>query len=235
MKRSSILLWFLLVAGCGGTDESASEELSTNTSGSDSARERDDGVTISGLMGTIRRDQVENALNPRMPRFMRCFSERMGEVEYLAGNIRLSFRIHTDGTVAWVYPAESDLGDRAAEQCALGVASSTRFPRPRGGEAEFTWGFGFDASEDTRPPLNWQQDSLGASIAEIREVARRCRASEPFAITAYIAPGGGVLAAGGSMPSHASSATLDCILQGLRMMTLPDPGSYAAKVTFSVP
>lgn len=239
MKQYAILLSFVLsaalVAGCGSAEEQTEETTTERETSGHESTEPDDGVAISGLMGTIRQDQVENALNPRMGRFMRCFSNRMGDVEYLAGNIRLSFRIHTDGSVMWVFPAETDLGDRQAEQCALEVASSTRFPRPHGGEAEFSWGFGFDASEDVRPPLNWQADSLGSSADDVRGVARECRASSEFEITAYIEPGGAVLAAGGTMPDAESASTLDCILEGVRGLTLPDPGSYAAKITFSVP
>lgn len=234
MKRYAILLSVLLVAGCGGSDEQMTETTSTDTSGDESSREADDGVTMSGLMGTIRQDQVENALNPRMGRFERCFTNRMEDVPYLAGDIRLAFRIQTDGRVLWVYPAETSLGDRAAEQCALGIARSTRFPRPRGGEAEFSWGFEMPPP-DVRPPLSWQEDALGSSAGDVRAVARSCRASGEFEITVYIEPEGVVLAAGGTMPDADSADTLDCILEGVRGLTLPDPGSYAAKITFSVP
>src|SRR5690606_38221140 len=111
-----------------------------DTSGSETRREREDGVQITGLMGTISREEVEDALNPRMPRFTRCFAQRLGDVEFLAGDIRMAFRISTEGTVLWVYPASSSIGDRETEQCVLGVARETRFPRPHGGEAEFAWG-----------------------------------------------------------------------------------------------
>lgn len=223
------------VAGCGGESTPADEEMSSsNSSGDERPREREDGVAITGLMGTIRTDQVENTLHPRMDRFMRCFQQRMGDVEYLAGNIRLSFRIHTDGTVAWVYPTETDIGDRAAEQCILEVARAAHFPPPRGGEAEFGWGFGLDAADDVRPPLNWSQDALGALADEVPGVVRACRARGPYSVTAYIEPGGAVLAAGGSMPSAEDAQVLDCILERVRAWSMPDPGSYAAKITFAV-
>lgn len=225
----------LLWVGCGG-GAPASEEVAQGeaTSGDERAHHHDDGAQITGLMGTIPRDEVEDALNPRMNRFMRCFEQRMGDVEFLSGNIRLSFRIHTDGTVAWAYPAESDIGDRQAEQCVLGVARSTHFPRPRGGEAEFSWGFGFDAPSDVRPPLNWQENALGARLGDVSDIARACNAAGGYRVTAYIEPGGRVLAAGGSAPSADAEPALDCILERVRGWNMPDPGSYAAKVTFAV-
>lgn len=225
-----------LVVGCGGGESTAASGSSeaAGTSGGERPREREDGAQITGLMGTIPRDEVEDALNPRLPRFMRCFEQRMGDVEYLSGNIRMAFRIHTDGTVAWVYPSESDIGDRQAEQCVLGLARSTRFPRPRGGEAEFSWGFGFDAPDDVRPPLNWESDALGDRMDDVGSLARECNARGAYRVTAYIEPGGRVLAAGGSAPSADAEAGLDCILERVRAWAMPDPGSYAAKVTFAV-
>lgn len=219
-------------AGCGGGEATTEEAQPTSTSGSETHREADDGAQITGLMGTIPRDQVENTLNPRMMRFQRCLGN--SELDYLAGDIRLSFRIHTDGTVAWVFPAATTFGDRQTEQCILDVARQTRFPRPRGGEAEFSWGFGFDASEDVRPPLNWSADALGERMDDVASIARECNARGGFEITAYIQPGGTVVAAGGSAPDAASEQALDCLLERVRAWEMPDPGSYPAKITFAV-
>ncbi len=234
-SKARALLWAaVLLAGCGGgaaTSESVARD--DGTSG-DEEREHDDGSQITGLMGTIRSDQVEDALNPRMDRFSRCFADRMGDVEFLSGNIRLSFRIHTDGTVAWVFPSESDVGDRSTEQCVLQVARSTHFPRPRGGEAEFTWGFGFDAPDDVRLPTSWQEDAISERQDDIADLARECNAAGGSRVTAYIEPGGRVLSAGGSVPSAEAEPALDCIIERVRALEMPDPGSYAAKVTFAV-
>jgi hypothetical protein len=194
-----------------------------------------DGVSISGLMGTIRRDQIENALNPRMTRFTRCFAQRMGDVEYLGGDIRMSFRVHTDGTVAWVYPADSDIGDRDTERCVIEVARSTRFPRPRGGEAEFSWGFGMDPPDDVRPPLRWEASALGERAEDVAALGAECGARGAYRVTAYVAPEGAVVAAGGTMPDAESETALECILERVRAMEMPDPGSYPAKITFEVP
>lgn len=231
------LLASLAMVGCGGGEaaEQTAEVEEEETSGGDQNGTDADGVGITGLLGTIRPDQVENALNPRMPRFVRCFSQRMSEVEYLGGEIRMSFRVHADGTVAWVFNEESDIGDRDTERCVLDVARGTHFPRPSGGEAEFHWGFGMDPPEDVRPPLSWEASALGDSAGDVSALSRECRARGTHHITAYIAPEGAVVAAGGTTPDADSDETLDCILEGVRAITMPDPGSYAAKITFDVP
>lgn len=237
-SKASALCAIMVVglAGCGGGGETSAAPAAREerTGGAEAAPRQREEPQITGLMGTIPRDEVEGTLNPRVPRFMRCFEQRMGHVEVLAGSIRMAFRIRTDGTVAWVYPASSDIGDRQAEQCVLDLARSLRFPRPRGGEAEFTWGFGFDGPDDVRPPLNWAEDALGRRLADVASLARQCNARGAYRVTAYIEPGGRVLAAGGSVPSADAEAGLDCILERVRALEMPDPGSYVAKITFAV-
>jgi hypothetical protein len=61
-----------------------------------------------------------------------------------------------------------------------------------------------------------------------------CNGQGSYQVTAYIEPGGRVLSAGGSAPSAEAEAALDCILERVRGLSMPDPGSYAAKVTFAV-
>lgn len=238
MERAWLMIGFTLAlgaAGCGGSSESTETAARGDaTAGEERPAERDDGSQITGLLGTIRRDQVDNTLQPRMDSFMRCLAPRLGEVEFLGGEVRLSFRIHTDGTVMWVFPSQTTIGDRQAEQCVLDVARRARFPRPQGGEAEFTWGFAFDPPEDVRPPLSWEATRVGESLMRgAPGLAQRCGVSG-VRVTAYIAPGGQVMTAGASAPDADSLAQVDCVIEAVRGLTMPDPGSYAAKVTFLV-
>lgn len=226
------------LTACGGSEssESADPEVTEreSTSGSESRPASSGGPQITGLMGTIRSDQVENTMNPRVPRLARCFANRMGAIEVLGGEIRMGFRIHTDGTVAWVYPIESDIGDQQTEQCILEQARRARFPRPRGGEAEFTWGFGLDPSPDLRAPTPWGTEALGSHADDVSGLARQCHASGRFRITAYVQPGGEVLAAGGAAPDAEQLEALGCVLDAVRGWTFQDPGSYVAKISFEV-
>lgn len=223
-----------LIAGCGGGGSTETAARGDATTGAEREPEPDDGSSITGLMGTIRADQVDNALQPRMGQFLRCLEPRMSDVEFLGGDVRLAFRIHVDGTVAWVYPAQTTLGDRQAEQCVLEVASRARFPRPHGGEAEFTWGFGFDPPDDVRAPLSWEATRVGEALMRgAPDLAQRCGV-RGARVTAYVAPGGRVIAAGASAPDAGSLASIDCVIEAVRALTMPDPGSYAAKVTFLV-
>lgn len=224
----------LWLAACGASTEATETPERTATAGDERPAERDDGSEITGLLGTIRPDQVNNALEPRTNQFFACLEPRMSEVRFLGGEVRLSFRIHVDGTVAWVYPSQSTLGDRHAERCILEVASRARFPQPRGGEAEFSWGFAFDPPDDVRAPIAWEATYVGpALLSGAPELAQRCGV-RGARVTAYVAPGGRVIAAGASSPDVDSLSALDCVIDAVQGLAMPDPGSYAAKVTFLV-
>ena len=223
------------VVGCGGGAAEPTETASRGDSTiGDEREEREDGSQITGLMGTIRQDQVQNTLEPRMNSFLRCFEQRMGEVEFLSGEVRLSFRIDTSGQVMWVFPSQTTVGDLAAERCVLDVARRAHFPRPHGGEAEFTWGFAFDAPEDVRLPTSWEATHIGPTLlSRAPNLGSQCGA-RGVRVTAYVAPGGRVLTAGGSATSQDQLPAVECVVTAVRELAMPDPGSYAAKVTFLV-
>lgn len=235
MKYVALLLMTALV-GCGSA--SATEDTTTTSERASSRTRRGEeelpeGASITGLMGTISSRAVADTLNGRMGRFERCFTDRSDNVEFLEGDITLSFRVHTDGTVAWVYPSASTLGDRETETCILGVAASTRFPRPSGGEAEFRWGFGLEASSDVRLPIAWSSDHILDVIEANRATVASC-GGRGIQLTAYVAPGGAVMAVGATCSDAESLAALDCVVSAVRSWTMPNPGSYAAKVSFSL-
>lgn len=233
--RGIVVLTLALAAGCGG----ASTPDETTPTARRTDRRHDDeeaasGVSVTGLMGTISQDAVRHALEPRMNDFARCFSNRMGEVEFLSGDITMAFRIDLAGHVLWVYPSASTIGDHDTESCILDVARRARFSPPRGGEAEFTWGFGLDAADDIRLPTSWPETHVAAVVDANRGSLGSCGRSTGFRITAYVAPGGAVMAAGGTTPDADSLSALSCVVSAVRSWPMPDPGSYAAKVTFSL-
>ncbi len=232
MKRG-IGIALLLLAACGGAPtEPAPEPEPERSSGEETTAAPNDGVAITGLMGTISADEVTRGMEPRMNRFLRCFAGRYDTVEVLGGSITFSFRIRVDGSVLWVYPAESTIGDRETERCLLEAASGTRFPRPHGGEAEFQYPLTLDPPEDVRPATNMASSQVSDRV-DANRGSLSCGAGN-FRVTAYVAPGGEVMAAGVATDSLEASEHLDCVAEAVSSWTLADPGSYPAKVTFSL-
>ena len=226
--------WFatslILIIACGGSTEEE-ETAQETTSGHEEHQQaqQDDGVAIEGLMGTISTNAVERGIEPRMGRFLRCFSERYHAVEVLGGHIEMGFRIKTDGTVRWVYPRASTIGDRATERCLLEQAAGIRFSRPHGGEAEFFYPLELDPPEDVRPPLNWDSTRVEEAVGDLSSCGRG-----PYSVTVYIAPGGTVMAVGASSEEQGRADDLDCVANEVSQWEMPDPGSYPAKVTFAI-
>jgi hypothetical protein len=232
------LLAVMVMIGCGGSpppEETTTPARATRrASPTADEPQRNDGVQIEGLMGTISQQQVNQTLQPRTQGFGTCFTQGAG-VDFLGGDIRLSFRIHTDGTVAWVYPSSTSIGHRAVERCIADRAHGLQFPRPRGGEAEFTWGFGYDAPSDVRAPLSWDTSRIAGTLAtNSANLVSACGGQHGFRVTAYVSPGGTVLATGASASAPEAAAQLDCVTAGVARWTFPDPGSYAAKVSFDL-
>lgn len=238
MRASVLALGAMMAMGCGGSTAPAETTTATRSTrrASPTAEEpeRHDGVQIEGLMGTISQQQVNQTLQPRVQGFGACFSQGAG-VDFLGGDIRMSFRIHTDGTVAWVYPSATTIGHRAVERCIIERAQGLHFPRPRGGEAEFTWGFGYDAPTDIRAPLNWDTNRIATTLAtNAAPLTASCGGQRGFHVTAYVATGGTVIASGAAATTPEGAAQLDCISAGVARWVFPDPGSYPAKVMFDL-
>jgi len=238
-RHSVFLLSLALLLGCGGEPEVAETTHSDEASSGDEVTEaHHDAVQIEGLMGTISADMVERGIEPRMGRFLRCFQERYGSLEVLGGRFEMAFRIHVDGTVRWVYPSDSTIGDRETERCLLHVASGIHFHRPRGGEAEFSYPLSLDTAEDVRPPLHWDAARVGEALTEggpaLLSSCRPPGSRAMYRVTAYIMPGGAVQAAGAATDDAEAVDSLDCVAQAVRGWSMPDPGSYPAKVHFEV-
>ena len=237
--RLSALLLVWVVSACGGAPVETDEPAPTPRAQTQTQPppERRDGVAITGLMGTISAEFVRDTLQLRQDRFLRCFTQRLDDVPVLGGTIELAFRVRLDGTVRWVYPRRSTVGDRETERCILEVASTVHFRRPNGGEAEFSWPFEVGLADDVRPPLNWGPERIATPLASAGDLGTRCRApgtQSTFAVTAYVGAGGRVLAAGAAASDVDGLPAIDCVLDAVRGLRAPDPGAYPAKLTFDV-
>ena len=115
----------------------------------------------------------------------------------------------------------------------LAESKRAKFPGPKSGDAaELSWGFAFDSSAP-RAPLAWSPSDIASALAEHTDVASSCGGGS-FNVTAYVAPGGQVIGAGAASDSETSAENIDCVVQKVTSWTMPDPGSYAAKVSFEL-
>jgi TonB family protein len=227
----------VLLSGAGCGDKPAPRAPApVESSGAEERREESpDSLAISGLRGTLSQEEIKKALDPRMGKFARCIQQRSGEVEWLAGGVTIEFQVKLDGSVAQAYPRDSSLGDRATERCVMEVAQATRFPAPRGGEADFAWSFEVPLDNSIREPVNLPEETIQSALStQGGALATSCGAGS-YGVTAYVDPEGKVVAAGASAADAQSAQQLDCVAATVQGFTFPSPGSYAAKIRFSVP
>jgi hypothetical protein len=237
--RSGAVLWSVVIGlfGCAAEEPVARpQQVAAASSGAEAAAPARPGMQVEGIMGTIPQRRIEETLRAKQPAFQRCFFDGMGEVEVLGGHIKFYFRVGLDGRVEWVQPRGSSIGHRPTELCLLELASKVRFPEPKGGgPAEFVWGFEIENPGGVRPPVAWPETRVSKQLGAQRASLAACGVGgEHYTVTAYVAPGGSVLAAGVATDGEPTAAKLDCIVAAIKSWHMPDPGSYPAKVSFGL-
>jgi hypothetical protein len=194
---------------------------------------------VSSELGQIDEAATIKTFDRVRPALMKCYTTGLDRLEYLAGDVKFFMRVKADGHVHWVFMQQSSIGDRATEKCMLDVLTATQWPLPEGGEAEVHQGLGFDAPQGVRPPTSWSTDRVAAALGKHAKDFAACKGGESgsFNVTAYVAKKGAagrVLAAGGAASTTLAADKIDCLLDVVTAMKLPSPGSYPAKVSFSL-
>jgi hypothetical protein len=190
----------------------------------------------SSELGSVDPGAVKRAFAALDDKFLDCQKKALDRVEVLAGTLKVFLRIGSDGSAAWAYLEESDLGDRDTERCLIGVVKEARWPRPDGGDAEVRHSMELPL-QASRPPSDWSSDKVSGALSRSGEAIDRCKAgaSAKFLATLYVAPGGKVLSAGVATSSREGEEKTDCLAKALvKMKGLPSPGSWPAKVTFAL-
>jgi hypothetical protein len=223
-----------LCGACG--DKPAAPPAASESSGEERHEQASsDEMGVSGLRGTLSREEIQNALEPRMLKFARCVQQRSDAVEWLSGRLLLEFHVAIDGRVARAYPRESSMGDRITERCAVEVAEATRFPAPHGGEADFSWSFEVPLDGAIREPVALGASDLEPEPGALHSAIESACGTGQLAVTAYVDTSGRVVAAGVAAGDEASASKLDCVTSAVEAFTFKSPGSYAAKLQLALP
>jgi hypothetical protein len=188
-------------------------------------------------LGEIDSQATEATFVRLEPTLMQCYQAGQRRIEFLSGDAKFFLRVGIDGAARWVFLEESTLGDRDTERCMLDAVRSARWPQPQGGEAEVHKPLGFDAPANVRSPVDWSADRVAAALGKHQADLDKCKEglAGSFHVTAYVQPhgrGGHVEAAGVAPPSQQGEEKIDCIVDVVKKMHVPSPGSYAAKVNF---
>lgn len=198
----------------------------------------DDGVAIDGLKGTLEAADIQPVIEAAWNDVWACYQDHGGKKQrYLGGKLELAFRVARDGSVLRVAAnGASDLGAWPVEKCVLGVAAQLRFPKPKGGEAEFSFPIEFTGRGKVSPmDEGWATTSLGKQLAQL-DTCGTAGTTGAVRITFYVAPGGKIAEAGfavdGDQPLLSEFA--ECAYERALKWKVKDPRGSILKGTVTV-
>jgi hypothetical protein len=222
-------------AGCGGEQKPVESPQGGDEPRSDGPSP---GLGVSAEIGAMDEEATQRTFQKAAPKLSRCFTAGLKRVPYLGGEVRLALRVNQDGQARAAYVKDSTLGDRETEDCMLAVVKSATWPKPVGGvEGLAENAFTFDPSPDERAPVDWSADRIGEALEKARAPLTTCRkeaSAGPLKATLYVDTDGKAVAVGVSGSDDRSEAAAKCVVETLRGITYPSPGSYDAKVSITI-
>jgi hypothetical protein len=229
----------VILGACGGHEEpvkAPDPQPSATTTTSSGPK-----IRVASELGTIDDKATQKTFVGLSGAFDACRKQAQKRLPFVAGDVKFFLRVGTDGKVKWGYFEQSNLGDSAAEKCLMDAVNTAQWPIPDGGEAEVRYqGYGFDLDQNVRGAFDWPSDKIAASLGKHKEALEKCTSGAngaQFTVTAYVEPSGKegkVVAAGVSTTTKDGATKLDCIVDAVKAIKMPSPGSYAAKVTFGL-
>ena len=190
-------------------------------------------------LGSIDDRAVSNTFQDLDPTFAACQKAALKRIPYFSGTVKFFMRVGEDGKTKWDYVEQSTLGDSDAERCLLDAIEGAQWPKPVGGDATVERDLTFDPGE-ARQPADWDPDKIAATVGKHKKDFDKCVQNAPnakFTVTAYVAPhgkAGKVVAVGVATSSKEGGAQVQCIVDVVKQMKPPSPGSYPAKVAFGL-
>ncbi len=195
--------------------------------------------TFHQELGSIDDRAVSNTFQDLGNSFTACQTAALKRIPYVSGVVKFFMRVGEDGRTKWTYLEQSTLGDYDTERCLLDVIEGAPWPKPIGGDATVERDLTFDPGE-ARQPADWPPDKVAATVGKHKKDVDKCVDAAPnakFSVTAYVEPHGKeghVRAAGVAVSSKEGATQAKCIVDAVKSMKMPSPGSYAAKVAFGL-
>lgn len=157
--------------------------------------------------------------------------------KFSSGTVQYTMRTDHSGKVKYAFVKISELGDRGAEKCMLEVLRQATWPIPEeGDDAMIEKPITFPDREE-RPPEDWQADQILPSVNKVKAKLQACRAGHSgiFHATLHVDNSGKVTSAGVASPDDKGEELIDCMVEVLKKLKAPSPGSWPARVSFDIP
>ena len=221
------------IAACGGSEPAPKAPEPTPEAHDDAPS----GASVSAEIGGLSEEKVDKTFQSALSDFQHCLDDGAKRVEFLGGSVSFFVKINERGKVDHAHLEKSTMGDRETEKCMLDSLGRKRWPKPVGGlHGLARKSFDFDPPNDVRAPTSWDGDRVSDVVSKLTRKLSACKkgASGSFEATLYVATDGSVLSAGVTPPDEPGEADVDCLVDTLKGASFPSPGSWPAKVTFSL-
>jgi hypothetical protein len=233
---SGIACLFLAIASCpacGGNEPTPQTPETAAAAHQEAASQ----VSTSAEIGGLNEEKVDKTFQRALSDFQRCLDDGAKRVEFLGGSVSFFLKIDAQGKIDHAHLEKSTIGDRETEKCMLASLRSKKWPKPVGGMHGLARkSFDFDPPNDVRAPTSWEGEHVSDAMSKLSKKLSACKKSDSgsFEATVYVGTDGSVLSAGVTPPDEAGESDVDCLVTALKSATLPSPGSWPAKVTFSL-
>lgn len=225
----------LVPLACGGGGEPAPKTADDVDVGEERPARR--GLQTSAEIGALDEEKVDKTFRRAQGALEECLRNGAERVEFLGGAVSFFLKIDSSGRLDHAHIEKSTLGDRETEKCMLSALRARSWPKPVGGEHGLARkSFEFDPPNDVRPPTEWDGSEVAPTLDELKDRITECKSahSGAFEATLYVATDGSVLAAGVTPPDERGEQAVDCLVDALKSARFSSPGSWPAKVTFSL-
>jgi hypothetical protein len=236
VQRALLIFTALSVAGCGAATTPPADDGSSHAAEAAAPRPHT-GVGAESEIGGLDESKVKQVFQRAAPRLSACYDKGAERLPYLAGEVSFRLRITRAGGVRWAHVKDSSLGDRATEECMLAILKSASWPHPEGGEGLAENSFTFEPGGDERAPVAWSAEQLGKPFRKAHGALAKCRSGAgtgAIKATLYVDTDGKASAVGVATADERGDAAVSCVVDTLRGLTFPSPGSYASKVSVTI-
>lgn len=223
------------VAGCGAAPPPPAEDGSRPAEAT--IPRGHSGMGSESEIGGLDESKVKQVFQRSAARISACYDKGSARIPYLAGEVSFRLRITREGGVRWAHVKESSLGDRATEECMLAILKSASWPRPEGGEGLAENSFTFESGGEERAPVAWSPEQLGQPFRKAHGELANCRKQAGTGVikaTLYVDTDGKASAVGVATADERGEAAVACVVDTLKGLTFPSPGSYASKVSVTI-
>lgn len=123
------------------------------------------GEKITPGDGAIPPASIQAVMKAAEPRFLKCYEDALGYAPALWGRLGLRFHVTDKGVTDEAFEAETRFPDERVKLCALKVARTLTFPKPKGGDVRFVAALRFWSDKSViAPPARPAGSEIGALL-----------------------------------------------------------------------